>query len=173
MEQETKSWENTVGELELDSENCTWRFTSRIGKKVILINSWRTTEKGDMTEIFLKDFDWNKEIIIEMIEKKFNDEFYSPKNPKETANKIMELCKTLLSVETERTINNMYSSLYHCLEKLLTEQTSSNVKCMHVYYGNELFFGIRRNRFNKPKRIDCIPKRCLEFPGTRLDSIAD
>lgn len=173
MERETKSWKNTVGKLELDSENGTWRFTSNKGKKVIDISSWRTTEKGDMTEIFLEDSKWKKEIIIEMIEKNFNDEFFSPKNPDETADKIMELCGSLLSIDTTRTAYNMASSLYNCLEKLLTEPFLRNVKCMHVYYGNGLFFGVKRIQYNKAKRIECIPKRCMEFPGTRLDSIAD
>ena len=173
MERETKSWKNTVGKLELDSENSTWSFTSSKREKVISINSWRITEKGYMTEIFLEDSVWKQEIIIEMIEKNFNDEIFLPENPDETADKIMELCGSLLSIDTTHTAYNMASSLYNCLEKLFTEPFLRNVKCMHVYYGNGLFFGVKRIQHNKVKRIGCIPKRCMEFLGTRLDSIAD
>ena len=175
MENEVKCWESEIGKLELDLSNSTWCFTNRFGsQRVIFINSWQMTAKGPITEIMLQNSEKEKRIIFEMIERNFNKEIFLPENSDEMADKIMKLCETVLSIDTSTSEYHIGSSVYSCAEELLTEKLfDKNVKCIHVYYGNGLFFGIRKDWFNKVKRIDSIPKRCMEFPGTRLDSISD
>ena len=82
----------------------------------------------------------------------------------------MELCKIISSIDTKGTGHFMISSLIQCVEEL-TQRLSNEIKGIHTYYGNGLFFGMIKNKFGKIQKLDSIPSRCMEFPGSRLDSL--
>ncbi len=166
MENREKCWKTEEGELSFDFTSSIWAFIN--GSRKIFITSWRGTKKGPMTEIFLKDGE--KEVIIEILEKKFNEELFLPEQADETMKKVIELCKTISSIDTSCTKYWMLSSLIPCVKEL-TQRLSDEIKGIHTYYGNGLFFGMRMNKFGKIQKLDSIPSRCMEFPGTRLDTL--
>lgn len=168
MANKEKCWKTEEGELYFDFTSYIWVFIN--GSRKISIISWRDTKKGPMTEIVLKDEE--KQVIIEILEKKFNEELYFPEQADETMKKVMELCRTISSIDTKGTGYFMISSLIPCVQEL-TQRLSDEIKGIHTYYGNGLFFGMMRNKFGKIQKIDSIPSRCMEFPGSRLDSIVD
>ncbi len=168
MANKEKCWKTEEGELYFDFTSHIWAFIN--GSRKIFITSWRVTQKGPMTEVVLEDEE--KQVIIEILEKKFNEELYLPKQADETMKKVMELCKIISSIDTEGNVYWMISSLTPCVQKLM-QQFSDDIKGIHTYYGNGLFFGMRKNIFGKIQKLNSIPSRCMEFPGSRLDSILD
>lgn len=185
MKNGEKTWEVEIGEWKLQKEKAElewnpnkriWKLTTSSNIQVICISSIKWCDKGcPMTQIVFTDAKERKEVFFEILEKKFNEEFYYPKELDETAKKITELCKTVLDINTNTSDTCMVSSVRRCTEKLLLEQLSENVKCIHVYYGNGLFFGMKRKLFNKEiERIKVIPMRCRESPLKNfLDSISN
>ena len=121
-----------------------------------------------MTEIVLKTE--KKQVIIEILEKKFNEELYLPEQADKTMKKVMKLCRIVSSIETEMTDYWMTSSLTSCVQELM-RWDFEEIKGIHTYYGNGLFFGMRKNIFGKTEMLNSIPSRCMEFPGSRLDSV--
>ncbi len=166
MENKEKCWKTKKGELYFSFTSNTWSFINDSRK--VFITSWRDTEKGPMTEVVLED--GKNQVILEILEKEFNEELYLPEQPDETMKKVMDLCQTISIIDTGRTDYWMTSSLISCMKKLI-QQSSGKIKCIHAYYGNGLFFGMKMNIFGKIKKLDSIPGRCMEFPGTRLDTV--
>lgn len=160
-------WKGKEGELFFDSSSCIWTFVCDSRK--ITIISWADTQKGPMTELTILSA--GKKIIIEVIERKFNTELYSPVKAEESAKKVLELCSVLSSIDMTSVPYWMILSLHPRIEEVAKQFVRA--KSIHAYYGNGLFFGIKINLFGKVKRLDSIPGRCMEFPGTRLDSIVD
>lgn len=166
MEHEEKYWQNDEGELTFDLTANIWAFTSE--SRMVVITSWRNTKKGPMTEVVLED--GKKQVILEIIEKNFNEEWFSPKQSDKTAEKIMELCSAILTIDTSGAEYWIISSLRPCVEKLMEH---SRIKCIHAYYGNGLFFGMTKNKIGQIKKMDTLPNRSMEFPATRYDCISD
>lgn len=166
MENKEKRWKTQKGELYFDFTSNIWAFISDSRK--IFITSWRGTKKGPMIEIVLENE--KKQVIIEILEKNFNEELYLPEQADETMKKVMELCRIISSIETERTDYWMFSSLTSCVQELMRWE-SAEIKGIHTYYGNGLFFGMKKNIFGKTEMLNSIPSRCMEFPGSRLDTV--
>lgn len=168
MKHEEKCWKNEKGELILDLTVNIWVFTNE--SRNVVITTWANTKKGGpITEVVLED--GKKQVILEILEKNFNEELFSPKNPDKTAEKVMELCDTILTIDTSGSEYWIILSLRRCVKNLM-EQLNT-VKGIHAYYGNGLSFGMTRNKFGQIKKMDAIPSRSMEFPATRLDSIMD
>ena len=163
MKNGEKIWDIEMGELEWSPNARLWKFTNCSDSQVICISSRKGSDKGSMTQIVAINSRRGQDVFFEILEKKFNEEFYYPKELDETAERIMGLCKTVLKHINE---SCMISPEKKCAEKLLLEHLSNNVKCIHVYYGNGLFFGMKRKRFNKEevKKIKSIPMRSRENP---------
>lgn len=173
MQETEKCWKTEDGELYFSFICNTWTFTN--GSRRTFITSWRDTKKGPITEIVLEDNEDDNEkefVIIEILEKKFNKELYLPRQVDETMKKVMEICKIISNIDTECTEYHRISSLLPCIQELI-QRLSDEIKGIHVYYGNGLFFGMRKNRLGKIEKLNLIPSRCMEFLGSRLDSIAD
>lgn len=176
MKNGEKTWEVEIGEWEYEKQKAElewspnehiWKLTNSSTSQVICVSTMKWHAKNHyMTQIVLTDLEQRHEVFFEILEKKFNEEFYDSKELDETAKKITELCKTVLDINTYTSDTCMISSVRRCTEKLLLEQLSENVKCIHVYYGNGLFFGMKRKRFNKEEveKIKAIPMRCRENP---------
>lgn len=167
-----KCWKTEEGELYFDLTSHIWAFIN--GSRKIFITSWRATQKGPMTEVVLEDEyeDEEKQVIIEILEKKVNEELFLSEQANKAMKKVMELCKIISSIDTKNTDYHMISSLIQCVEKL-TQLLSNEIKGIHTYYGNGLFFGMKKNIFGKIKKLDSIPRRCMEFPSSHLDSFLD
>lgn len=166
MVNEEKCWKTEEGELYFDLTSHIWAFIN--GSRKIFITSWRDTKKGPMTEVVLNDEE--KQVIIEILEKKFNEELYLSEQADKAMKEVMELCKIISSIDTKGTGNFMISSLIPCVEELI-RRLSNEIKGIHTYYGNGLFFGMTKNKFGKIQKLDEISGRCMEFPGTRFDSL--
>lgn len=166
MGNKEKCWKTKKGKLYYNFTSHIWAFIS--GSRKIFITSWSGTQKGPMTEIVLKTE--KKQVIIEILEKKFNEELYLPEQADKTMKKVMKLCRIVSSIETEMTDYWMTSSLTSCVQELM-RWDFEEIKGIHTYYGNGLFFGMRKNIFGKTEMLNSIPSRCMEFPGSRLDSV--
>ena len=166
MANKEKCWKTEEGELYFDLTSHIWAFIN--GSRKIFITSWRDTKKGPMTEVVLEDEE--KQVIIEILEKKFDEELYLSEQADKAMKKVMELCKIISSIDTKGTGHFMISSLIPCVEEL-TQRLSNEIKGIHTYYGNGLFFGMIKNKFGKIQKLESIPSRCMEFPGSRLDSL--
>lgn len=166
MANKEKCWKTEEGELYFDLTSHIWAFIN--GSRKIFITSWRDTKKGPMTEVVLEDEE--KQVIIEILEKKFDEDLYLSEQADKAMKKVMELCKIISSIDTTGTGYFMISSLIPCVEEL-TQRLSNEIKGIHTYYGNGLFFGMIKNKFGKIQKLDSIPSRCMEFPGSRLDSL--
>lgn len=166
MANKEKCWKTEEGELYFDLTSHIWAFIN--GSRKIFITSWRDTKKGPMTEVVLEDEE--KQVIIEILEKKFNEELYLSEQADKAMKKVMELCKIISSIDTKGTGYFMISSLIPCVEELI-RRLSNEIKGIHTYYGNGLFFGMTKNKFGKIQKLDEISRRCMEFPGTRFDSL--
>lgn len=164
MKNEEKCWKCDEGELTLDLMSNIWYFCS--GSRQVWITPWRKTEKGPMTEVVVSEEE--TEVILEILEKDFKKEWYSPKQPDETADDVMELCKDILSIDLSGTDYARSSSLRHFVQQIMQLR---KIKGIHVYYGNGLFFGMIRNLIGQIKELDRISKRCMVFPATRIDSL--
>lgn len=177
MKNGEKTWEVEIGKCEIPKEKAElewnpnkhiWKLTKNSGSQVICINPTKWCDKGcAMTQIVFVNVEQRQEVFFEILEKKFNEEFYYPKELDETAKKITQLCKTMLyNINMHTSETCMISSLRRCTEQMILKQLSENVKCIHVYYGNGLFFGMKRKCFNKEEveRIKAIPMRCRESP---------
>lgn len=162
-------WKTEKGELHFNFISNIWTFSgSRYsGPLWISIISSPDTKKGPITEIVLENE--RKQVIIEILEKKFNKELYLSKQLDKTMKKVMEICRIVSNIETELTDYGMISSLNSCVQELM-QWYSDGIKEVHTYYGNGLFFGMRKNIFGKTKMLNSIPSRCMQFPGSRIDS---
>lgn len=167
-----KCWKCANGELSIDSDSEIWVYESKSCR--ISITAWYNSKKGPMTEIVFEfDKDGKKQVIIECLETKYNRLLSEPKyyEVEDSAKNVMEICDILLKIDTNSSEYWMVSSLQECVKNLANKLTNS--KCFHVYHGNGLFFGMSKSISGKMKFLDSIPRRCMEFPGSRLDSIAD
>lgn len=129
----------------------------------ITISPWRTG-MGPMTEILIRENE-KKKIILEIWEKNFNKEYFSPQDVEKTSRKLEELCKELLTIDISCDESERITTLRPCVQKLMQ---SESVKAVHAYYGLGLLFGMKKDK-SKIKESSAIPARMLEHPGTRLD----
>lgn len=173
MKNGEKTWEVEIGEWEYEKQKAElewspnkrmWKLTISNDSRIIFISSMKWCDKGcSMTQIVFTDAEQRQEVFFEILEKKFNEEFYYPRELDETAKKITELCKTVWKFIGK---DSTFSPEKSCAEELLLKHLSENVKCIHVYYGNGLFFGMKRKRFNKEEveKIKAIPMICRRNP---------
>lgn len=162
-----KCWKCADGELSVDSKSSIWVFKNKTCQ--IFITSWYDSEKGPMTEIVYESS--KRQIIIDCLEKKPNKLFYEPKYFDEASTKVIKICETLLNMDQDSSDYFLVTPLQESLEKMI--EHLSNIKCFHAYHGNGLFFGLSVSRSRKTKFLETVPRRCMEFPGTRLDSLSD
>lgn len=168
MKNGEKTWEVEIGEWEYEKQKAElewnpnthiWKLTISRNSKVICISTimWHY-----MTQIVFTDAEQRQEVFFEIFEKEFNEEFYYPKELDEIAKKITEICKIVWKYIGKDSTSSPEES---CAEELLLNHFSDNAT-FHVYYGNGLFFGMRRKRFNKEEveKIEAIPMRCRESP---------
>lgn len=156
MENNEICWESEVGKLSYDFKSRTWRFKTAIAE--ISLVSWRCTKKGPLTELYLTTE--KREVIIEVLEKKFNTELYEPENLDETHEKVLSMCTTLLN-NVDYSSSYLYSELISCVTHLSEQFTTPTT--FHVYFGNGLFFGLYKYKFGKISRIRNIPPRCPNY----------
>ena len=165
MKHEMQDCNNSNGKLFLGDRSRIWVYDD--GSREVLITAWAITKKGvPITEIFI-----DGKVILELIDKKFNEEFYEPKDMEKTTAEIRHLCDSVLIIDTISDFadfTRVPNELYDCVEKLLTEM--KNVKEIHAYCGNGIFLGMKRNAFGKIIKLNAIPPRSNKFPGTRFDS---
>ena len=105
MKNGEKTWEVDIGEWEYQKQKAElewspnkriWKLTISNDPRLIFISSEKWCDKGSsMTQIVFTDLKQRQEVFFEIVEKKFNEEFYYPKELDETAKKITELCKTV------------------------------------------------------------------------------
>ena len=162
----SKHWKGKDGDLSFDPKWEQWTFSC--ASRRITITPWADTSKGPMTELYLSSS--NHRIIMEFLDRRFSKELCSPDQPDKTATKVMELIKVLAGIDMEDCCSPYWliNSLTSCIDEVAKH--FDGARFVHVYYGTGLAYGIKITRFGKPKKLDAIPGRCLEFPGTRLDS---
>lgn len=161
----TNHWKGNDGDLFFDANFERWIFYR--GSLTITITPWTYTEKGSMTELHLSSA--GHEVIIEVVERRFNKELCSPDQPDKTATKVMELIKLLSSIDMDCSPYLLILSLPASIEEVAKHFVGA--KFIHVYYGTGLSYGIKITLFGNTKKLDAIPPRCLEFPGKRLDTV--
>lgn len=172
MKNGEKTWEVEIGEWEYEKQKAElewnpnkhiWKLTISSNSKMIFISTTMWHNKNHyMTQIVFTDAEQRQEVFFEIFEKKFNEEFYYPKELDEIAKKITEICKIVWKYIGK---DSTFSPEESCAEELLLNHFSDNAT-FHVYYGNGLFFGMRRKRFNKEEveKIKAIPMRCRRNP---------
>lgn len=151
-------WETTKnGELYLDLTVNVWTY--RGGSREITITPWNDTKKGPITEICIQE--GGEEFVIEILEKEFDKELFSPEDPNEAAEEVMGFIVILSRMEMNDT-----EKLRNCVKKFTKKLT--RIRAVHVYCANNVSFGMKKKWFGKIKLIHHIPDRAIEFLGTKL-----
>lgn len=142
------------GVLFFDRAFGSWAFAR--GLRKIFITPWRDTSKGPITQIIMREK--GKEIIIEIVEKDFDEELFSPKQLSESVEHLMEYIEILFEeIQMHDTTEHMISSLYLCVKRIT--QKLWRIKEVHVYCG-KVSFGMKKN-FGKIKNIKSIPDKAM------------
>lgn len=154
-----KHWKTAYGDLFFDSNSSIWVLKK--DSRTITVIAWKGGPKGPMLELVLREKD--RQVIFEILEKTFDKELFEPKIPNKAAEKVMKLCRIICS--------HSETSIFSCTKELLQQFPNEQFMAVHTYYGNGLFCGMKRTLLGKIKNLKFLPCRCMNNPGTRLDTL--
>lgn len=162
-----KLWEKDDMKLFYNTESSIWSYSHK-NRKITLI-TWRSTQKGAMTEITMGEGKFK--LLMELLEIRYHEEWYNPGEDdwNKICNEIANFCKCLEKISLVQEPLMSPAEIECCLRRIFYAR--EDVKEIHVYYGLGLSMGMRKNARGKIRRLETVPNRTMRYPSSRFDSI--